>query len=565
MAAAFLVATFVGGATAPAFAQNRTIELYFTHTRETLKVVYKRNGQYVPSGLRDINRFLRDWRRNEATKMDPELLDLIWDVQQHFGGRTINVVSAYRSPATNSMLRSRSRGVAKNSQHMAGKAMDFYIKGVNLAQLRAYGVSRQVGGVGYYPTSGSPFVHFDTGSVRAWPRMSRSELARVFPDGKTLHIPSDGKPLSGYAEAQQLEKSGKLAKLNRGGGGGGGGGSLFGFGGGGGGRSGGTAVASLNNDVIRPGAVAANAPTTPTRSRARDDEPVKVRTASLGRAPSQPAKEENKSEDNGGLFRQLPSVSLGGLIGRFRDDEEAEDEASATEVTPVALPSAPLTAVAPPAAAEPAAAPEAPSGPAPVPRIAPREAGTDAPAGTPAPATAGDAPATGETPAGEPQSIVVAALPPQRPSILRTSTDAGSPTLGYASDSEPELSIASPLSQTAAIIPRSALSEPVPPSGTLTPPAKATASLLSPRPMATAALSPVRGASPALIADSSGIEAGGFATLVAPDRETAARGGVLMAQGFLGTPTGFQPGTTDWPSTDRFTGVRITVFAKPRT
>ncbi|RAI32807.1 hypothetical protein CH341_32045, partial [Rhodoplanes roseus] len=93
------------------------------------------------------------------------------------------------------MLRSRSSGVAKRSQHTAGKAMDFFIPGVPLEKLRKIASKKQVGGVGYYPTSGSPFVHLDVGSVRHWPRMTRRQLLALFPDGKTLHIPSDGKPL----------------------------------------------------------------------------------------------------------------------------------------------------------------------------------------------------------------------------------------------------------------------------------------------------------------------------------------------------------------------------------
>src|SRR5262245_23221213 len=104
------------------------------------------------------------------------------------------------------MLRAKSSGVAENSQHMNGKAMDFYIPGVSLKLLRETAMKHQVGGVGYYPTSGSPFVHMDTGSVRAWPRMTTAQLKKVFPDGKTLHLPLDGKPLSNdgraYAQAQ---------------------------------------------------------------------------------------------------------------------------------------------------------------------------------------------------------------------------------------------------------------------------------------------------------------------------------------------------------------------------
>lgn len=196
--------------TAAAQAETRTLKLYNTHTKERVSITFKRNGRYLAEGLREANRFLRDWRRNESIKMDPELLDLVWEVYQKVGAREhIYVVSSYRSPATNNMLRKRSRGVAKNSQHTLGKAMDFYIPGVNLAKLRATGLRKQVGGVGYYPRSGSPFVHMDTGRVRHWPKMSRSQLAKVFPDGKTLHIPSDGKPLSGYKIALAESKSGK--------------------------------------------------------------------------------------------------------------------------------------------------------------------------------------------------------------------------------------------------------------------------------------------------------------------------------------------------------------------
>lgn len=188
--------------TVEAAGQTRTLKLYFIHTKEKASITYKRNGRYDQKGLQQINRILRDWRRNEPTKMDPRLLDLVWEVYQKAGARDyIHVVSAYRSPATNSMLRSRSKGVAKKSQHMLGKAMDFYIPGVKLKTLREVGMKFQVGGVGYYPRSGSPFVHMDVGGVRAWPRMSRQELVRLFPDGKTIHLPSDGKPLPGYQVA----------------------------------------------------------------------------------------------------------------------------------------------------------------------------------------------------------------------------------------------------------------------------------------------------------------------------------------------------------------------------
>jgi hypothetical protein len=99
------------------------------------------------------------------------------------------------------MLRRRSNGVAEKSLHMRGQAMDFAIPGVALDKLRAAGLRLQRGGVGFYPTSGSPFVHMDVGGVRHWPRMTREQLVRVFPNGRTVHIPSDGKPLAGYALA----------------------------------------------------------------------------------------------------------------------------------------------------------------------------------------------------------------------------------------------------------------------------------------------------------------------------------------------------------------------------
>ncbi|MGD9738783.1 MAG: DUF882 domain-containing protein [Bauldia sp.] len=185
-------------------ATDRTLSFFNTHTNETLTVTYKRDGRYIPAAMAQINHILRDWRRNEVVEMDPRLIDLVWEVYQRTGAtQAIYIICGYRAPETNEMLRSRSNGVAQNSQHMNGNALDFFIPGVPLATLRNVGLQMQIGGVGYYPTSGSPFVHLDTGSVRHWPGISRQTLAQVFPDGRTLHIPSDGRPLPGYAEAQQ--------------------------------------------------------------------------------------------------------------------------------------------------------------------------------------------------------------------------------------------------------------------------------------------------------------------------------------------------------------------------
>lgn len=196
--------------TAIARAETRSLKIYHLHTHEKEDIAYKRNGRYLPEGLKKINWILRDWRKAQPINMDPRLLDLIWEAYRQSGSNAyINVVCGYRSPATNGMLRSRTAGVAKESQHMLGRAMDFYLPDVSLAKLRAIGLKMQIGGVGYYPKSGSPFVHFDVGNVRHWPGMSRRELLAVFPNGNTVHLPSDGKPLPGYEQALASYKSRK--------------------------------------------------------------------------------------------------------------------------------------------------------------------------------------------------------------------------------------------------------------------------------------------------------------------------------------------------------------------
>ncbi|HWK87421.1 MAG TPA: DUF882 domain-containing protein [Xanthobacteraceae bacterium] len=185
--------------TAVANGDTRTISFHNLHTGEDLTVTFKRDGRYDEAALQKINWILRDWRRNEPTKMDPQLIDLVWEAQREAGGKVpIQIVCGYRAPATNAMLRARSRGVAQFSQHMLGKAMDFFLADVPLAKLREVGLRLQRGGVGFYPTSGSPFVHLDTGNVRHWPKMTRDQLAKVFPDGKTVHVPADGRPMPGY-------------------------------------------------------------------------------------------------------------------------------------------------------------------------------------------------------------------------------------------------------------------------------------------------------------------------------------------------------------------------------
>ena len=181
---------------------TRSLTIQHMHTQETATITYKVNGQFNRAGLDKLNWMLRDWRRDEPINMDPRLFDVVWEAVQSTGtSDPIHVVSGYRSPTTNAMLRRRSNMVAKNSQHMLGKAMDFYLTDVGMDKVRDVGMRMQRGGVGYYPTSYTPFVHLDVGNVRHWPRMTHDQLARLFPDGKTVHIGTDGKPFPRYDEA----------------------------------------------------------------------------------------------------------------------------------------------------------------------------------------------------------------------------------------------------------------------------------------------------------------------------------------------------------------------------
>jgi uncharacterized protein YcbK (DUF882 family) len=203
--AAFLAALSASSSTQSVLAngETRTLSVYHSHTKESLTVTFRRGGSYDADGLEKLNWELRDWRTNAPTKMDPRLFDIVWEVYQASGStQPIVIVSAYRAPETNAMLRRRSSGVAKNSQHILGKAMDMHYVDVPMSKIRELGMRLQRGGVGYYPTSGTPFVHLDAGNVRAWPRMTYDQLSRLFPDGKTVHLPANGPPLPGYEQAR---------------------------------------------------------------------------------------------------------------------------------------------------------------------------------------------------------------------------------------------------------------------------------------------------------------------------------------------------------------------------
>ncbi len=193
---------------------TRTLTIYHAHTKEQETVTFKQFGSYSSAGLQKLNWLLRDWRQDEPTRMDPALFDILWEVQRAAGSSgAIHVVSAYRSPGTNAMLARRSRGVAKNSQHMSGRALDFSIPDVSISTVRDIGLRLQAGGVGYYPNANNPWVHLDTGGVRHWPKVSREHLVRLFPDEKTVHIPRDGKPLAGFEAARAIIEAG--AALSR--------------------------------------------------------------------------------------------------------------------------------------------------------------------------------------------------------------------------------------------------------------------------------------------------------------------------------------------------------------
>ncbi len=146
---------------------TRKIALYNIHTKTTLEVTFKRDGEFVPEALQKINWHLRDWRRNEATKMDPDLIDLVWEIHREVGSsQPIHVISGFRSPRTNAMLQKAGGGVAKRSLHMQGKAIDIRVPDLKTAALYQAALDLRGGGVGLYRKSG--FIHLDVGRVRTW-------------------------------------------------------------------------------------------------------------------------------------------------------------------------------------------------------------------------------------------------------------------------------------------------------------------------------------------------------------------------------------------------------------
>jgi uncharacterized protein YcbK (DUF882 family) len=379
-----------GTQNAAANGDTRTVTIRHMHTKEETTVTFKRDGRYDSAGLEKLNWALRDWRTDEPIRMDPRLFDVVWEVQRQLGSdQPFHVVSAYRAPGTNAMLRRRSRAVAKHSQHMVGKAMDFYLPDTPTARIREIGMRLQRGGVGFYPNAHTPFVHLDVGSVRSWPRMTRDQLVRLFPDQKTVHLPADGQPLAGY----------ELAKAEI--------------------LSGGGAVAGYASADLDEGAVIASGRKSLWAALfGGDDEEADARPTARGRRPAP---------------RQQPAV-MAYAPNAGGDGNSADGGRFAVAMAPAAEPAAqalmrersqrlaprpaPAAAEPPPAAAPADAAP--PRGPqlidAPLPLARPR--GLTAPSDDGAPVQVAALPSAGGALAFAPQpeqKLVLASLPPRRP------------------------------------------------------------------------------------------------------------------------------------------------------
>lgn len=145
----------------------RALAFHNTHTHERIEAAYCVAGRYVESGLTAIDWILRDHRTGDVARIDPKLLDLLHLLKGQAGGTgAYEVISGFRSPRSNEMLRNRSGAVARHSLHLRGMAADVRLKDVPLRTLHAAALDLRRGGVGYYP--GEDFVHIDTGRVRSW-------------------------------------------------------------------------------------------------------------------------------------------------------------------------------------------------------------------------------------------------------------------------------------------------------------------------------------------------------------------------------------------------------------
>jgi uncharacterized protein YcbK (DUF882 family) len=165
----------------PADTEVRRLRLYQVHTGESLAVTYKRDGRYIPSAMAQLDYFLRDWRSNSFVSISVETIDLLWELHEELGSKQpIHVISGFRSAQTNALLKRIGRNVANRSEHILGRAIDVQFPDVPLKLLRNRALMRQAGGVGYYPAGDGGFVHIDSGRVRHWPGIGRTEIAEIF-------------------------------------------------------------------------------------------------------------------------------------------------------------------------------------------------------------------------------------------------------------------------------------------------------------------------------------------------------------------------------------------------
>ncbi len=165
---------------AGARAEERTISMYHIHTKERITITYWKDGRFIPSALKKLNWFLRDWRKNKAVRMDPRTIDLIWKLHEDLGSKKpVWIICGHRSAATNAMLRRIGRKVAKRSRHITGQAIDFRFPDVPNWKVRNLALAYGIGGVGYYGEGRNSFIHADTGRVRHWPRLPARKLAMI--------------------------------------------------------------------------------------------------------------------------------------------------------------------------------------------------------------------------------------------------------------------------------------------------------------------------------------------------------------------------------------------------
>jgi uncharacterized protein YcbK (DUF882 family) len=169
-AAAFVPSKAAAASSGVVKTPERALSFFNTHTGERLKTTYCSRGSYQPDALRDLNFILRDFRANEVKTIDPRVFDLLHELDGTLEtDQPFHIISGYRSPQTNAMLRERggaSTGVASHSLHMVGQAIDIRVPGVKLDHLRDAAKSLKIGGVGFYPDLN--FVHVDVGRVRYW-------------------------------------------------------------------------------------------------------------------------------------------------------------------------------------------------------------------------------------------------------------------------------------------------------------------------------------------------------------------------------------------------------------